>query len=104
MEESSFQFAGSRSITSEHTKTIIEQDMMMATMNHEGITQKEALKKHLAQKEESILEKIKEFKNTLPKDLLQFVQGARDKGAGSWLTSLPLCKQGCNLRGSSGTD
>ena len=35
--------------------------------------------------------------SSLPKDLLQFTQRARDKGAGSWLTSLPFKRQGFDL-------
>ena len=48
--------------------------------------------------------KIYNTDKSLPQDALQFVKRARDGGAGSWLTALPLDKLGFTLNKSDFRD
>ena len=59
--------------------------------------QKEAIKNHVRLKEELLKKKISNVDSSLPKDILHFTPRAREKGAGSWLITLPLKRQGFDL-------
>ena len=95
VEESETQFAGSKSITCQHVDTIVKQCTQITT--EQETTKKEAIKNHVRLKEELLKKKMSNEDSSLSKDLLQFTQRARDKGAGSWLTNLPLKRQGFDL-------
>ena len=97
VEESPIQFEGSLLITSLQTTDIINQSTGLSVFDNRGFTQKDKICQHIEHKAELLKEKIRSLDETLPQELLQFTQRARDKGSGSWLNALPLEKQGFSL-------
>ena len=97
VEDSSIQFEGSTLITSLQTEDIIKQNKELSRVDKEGYTQTHKIQEHMEHKANLLKEKITALDQTLPQELLQFTTRARDKGAGYWLSALPLENQGFNL-------
>ena len=88
------QFAASTLITAAHVDSIATQSTFMV----EGDNSAEELKrKHKALKIASVKSRMQSIDSTLPTDLLQSVNQLRDKGASSWLTTVPLIDHGLVL-------
>jgi hypothetical protein len=104
LKEAAKQFEGSTTITRLHTEAIINQAHEMPTVDHEGLTAHERLQEHISAKADALQERLTTLDETLPQQLLNFVKQARDKGAGSWLTALPLVSQGFSLTKSEFRD
>ena len=49
-------------------------------------------------------EAVSKLDESLPEQLLKFVKQTRDRGAGNWLTTLPLVSQGFSLSKSEFRD
>ena len=57
----------------------------------------ELKREHQALKTASVRSRMESIDSTLPSDLLRSVNQSRDKGASSWLTTVPLVDQGLVL-------
>ncbi len=97
VDEAAAQFKGSSMITSLHTEAIIKQVDTMPLADREGHTRHERIQQHITVKADALKEKITQLDKTLPPELLKHVEQARDRGSGSWLTALPLERQGFGL-------
>ena len=61
-------------------------------VDYDGFTQKQKISEHTVYKAKLLKEKISAIDKTLPQELIQFTIRSRDKGAGNWLSALPLEK------------
>ena len=104
IEDSEFQFEGSINISSLQTNDIIQQRHYLSREDHNGYTQKDKIAQHILRKTADLKKKIHNVDKDLPQDLLQFVVRARDKGAGNWLSAMPIQKQGFNITKSEFRD
>ena len=102
--EAAQQFEGSVKITNLHKEAILNQLDDMPDLDQAGHTAHENIQQHVSDKNEAMQAAIAQLDNSLPEQLLKFVQQARDKGSGSWLTALPLVKQGFSLSKSEFRD
>ena len=96
-EESKQQFEGSIYITKPHVEAIVSQEQYIA-----GNTINELKQEHLQKKSTALKKKIVEVDLDLPPpppppEVHGFAIQARDKGASTWLTALPLREQGFDL-------
>ena len=81
-------------VTAPHVDSITTQSMFMVG----GENSTEELKtQHQALKTASVKLRMEIIDSTLPLDLLRSVNQSRDKGASSWLTTVPLVDQGLVL-------
>ena len=85
------QIAASKAISASHVRSIKEQSSVLPE-TAEGVKKQQQSLKSARMKA-----KINQIDTNLPPDLLQHVLQARDKGASSWLNSLPLKDQGLSL-------
>ena len=84
-------------ITTLHTGDIVNQNTELTKADEEGYTREDQIWLHKSHKLAALNNKVKELDKTIPSDILQFVERARDKVAGSWLNALPSEKQGFDL-------
>ena len=63
----------------------------------ENSTETDLKRQHQALKTASVKSRMESIDSTLPSDLLRSVNQSRDKGASSWLTTVPLVDQGLVL-------
>ena len=91
-EESKQQFEGSVHITKPHVEAIVSQEQLYCGEHIKQIQTRRSTEKFTALKE-----KIAEVDLDLLPKVHDFVTQARDKGASSWLTALPLREQGFDL-------
>ena len=104
VKEAAQQFEGSSKITSLHKQAIIDQLDDMPVEDCDGLTAHDWIQQHVSEKAEVLKETLRQLDESLPEQLLRFVKQARDKGAGNWLTALPLASQGFNLSKSEFRD
>ena len=88
------QFAASTSITASHVDSITTHSMFI--VGGENSTE-ELKRQHQTLKTASVKSRMESIDSTLPSNLLQSVNQSRDKGASSWLTTVPLVDQGLVL-------
>ena len=84
------QFAASTLIIALHVDSITTKSMSMVP--GENFTE-ELKRQHQALKTASVRSRMESIDSTLPSDLLRSVNQSRDKGASSWLTTVPLVNQ-----------
>jgi len=60
----------------------------------ENSTETDLKRQHQALKTALVKSRMESIDSTLPSDLLRSVNQSRDKGASSWLTTVPLVDQG----------
>ena len=104
VKESAQQFVGSTKITSIHKQAIVDQLGDMPKTDHDGLTAHERIQQHISEKAEAMKEAVSKLDESLPEQLLKFVKQTRDRGAGNWLTTLPLVSQGFSLSKSEFRD
>ncbi len=93
-QESKEQHQSSKVITKVLTQAIMEQEITLME-NHEKFREK--IIENRGQKHANLKEKVQLIDTQLHPPLLRAVNQARDKGASSWLSALPLKEQGFDL-------
>ena len=84
-------------ITKIHVESIVDQRNIMKDVDSNNLTI-EALKANdKSLKEQARKENLNNCLNLLPEDLKHFVEQATDKGASSWLNTIPLINQDLDL-------
>ena len=102
--ESSRQYMASKKITENHVNSIIHQNRFMIETNSDGKSSDELRAETRNQLRKEKLEQITTIHNKLTGDTKNYVKQACDKGASSWLTTLPLKDQNLDLNKAEFTD
>ena len=82
-------------MTAPQVDSITTQSMFLVA--GENSTEAELKRQHQALKTASVKSRMERIDSTLPSDLRWSVNQSRDKGASSWLTTVPLVDQGLVL-------
>ena len=96
-EETRHQHIASILITESHVEAILEQRMTMAEDSRNTGADSIAINEHKERSKVKYEEKKKLIDSQLPEVCRTAVEQARDKGASSWLTAIPLEQQGFQL-------
>ena len=91
------QYSASVLLTKPHVMSIMNQDSMMRSTDHEGRTNEELKQVYRANKVAVKKQNMETLEEKLPTSTKQFMKQAQDKGASSWLTALPLEEMGFTL-------
>ena len=96
-QEAKAQFDSSLKLTQHHIQSIIEQAEVLQVLNEEGKTSEDIKTECRKMKNEGKKEQIKQIDEQISVDLKACIDQARDKGASSWLNTLPIEEQQLNL-------
>ena len=95
--EAKQQYEFSKTITRPHTHSIEQQNFQMLETDDEGRNIETLKKLCREEKEKKEKEKMEKIISSLPKHVTDYVYQAQDKGASSWLNTIPMKEQHLDL-------